>query len=61
MTLHGILGKVIGGTQFFHEDGTADSVTAIQAGPCTVTQIKTGETDGYESIQLGFDPITKVN
>jgi len=61
MTLQGILGKVIGGTQFFHEDGTAASVTAIQAGPCTVTQIKTGETDGYESIQLGFDPITKVN
>ena len=59
MTLHGILGKVIGGTQFFHEDGTADSVTAIQAGPCTVIQIKTDETDGYESIQLGFDPICK--
>ena len=61
MTLHGILGKVIGGTQFFREDGTADSVTAIQAGPCTVIQIKTDETDGYESIQLGFDPVTKVN
>ena len=61
MTLHGILGKVIGGTQFFHKDGTADSVTAIQAGPCTVIQIKTDETDGYESIQLGFDPVTKVN
>ena len=61
MTLHGILGKVIGGTQFFHADGTADSVTAIQAGPCTITQIKTDENDGYDSVQLGFDPVRKVN
>ena len=61
MTVHGIIGKVIGVTQYFHEDGTADTVTAIQAGPCTVTQVKTAEIDGYESVQLGFETAKKSN
>ena len=61
MAIQGIIGKIIGGTQYFQEDGTADAVTAVQAGPCTVTQIKTIENDGYESIQLGFEPSTRAN
>ena len=61
MAIQGIIGKIIGGTQYFQEDGTADAVTAVQAGPCTVPQIKTIENDGYESIQLGFEPSTRAN
>ena len=48
MAIAGIIGKVIGGTQFFYEDGTAHAVTAIEAGPCTITQIKSLEKDGYQ-------------
>ena len=61
MPVHGIIGKVIGNTQVFRENGVTDAVTAIQAGPCTVTQIKTNETDGYESVQLGFDQAKRLN
>ena len=43
----GILGTKVGMTQVFDEEGTAIPVTVIQAGPCTVTQIKTEQTDGY--------------
>ena len=61
MTLQGMLGKIIGGTQYFHEDGSSDEVTAIQAGPCTVTDIKSLDRDGYVGSQLGFEPIKKSN
>ena len=61
MAISGIIGKVIGGTQYFHEDGTAEAVTAIEAGPCTITQIKSLERDGYQSVQLGFETIKKSN
>ncbi|MBS1492564.1 MAG: 50S ribosomal protein L3 [Bacteroidetes bacterium] len=50
----GILGKKIGMTTYYQENGNAVPVTVIEAGPCYVTQIKTKETDGYESVQLGF-------
>lgn len=50
----GIIGKKIGMTQIFDEVGNAIPVTVIEAGPCTVSQVKTKETDGYEAIQLGF-------
>ena len=39
----------------FREDGRADAVTVVQAGPCTVTQVKTEETDGYVGVQLGYE------
>ena len=61
MSLNGIVGKVIGGTQFYHEDGRADQATAIQAGPCTITQIKSDDSDGYEGVQLGFSPTKNSN
>ena len=50
-----ILGKKLGMTQLFNEDGVMIPVTVIEAGPCVVVQKKTVETDGYEAIQVGFD------
>ena len=50
----GILGKKIGMTQVFGEDGTAHAVTVVKAGPCLVVQRKTTEKDGYEAVQLGL-------
>ena len=50
----GIIGKKIGMTQIFDAKGNAIPVTVIEAGPCSVTQVKTTENDGYEAIQLGF-------
>lgn len=52
--MKGILGKKIGMTQIFSEDGKVVPVTVVQAGPCLVVQRKTTETDGYEAVQLGF-------
>lgn len=50
-----ILGKKIGMTSVFDEKGESVPCTVIEAGPCTVTQIKTKERDGYEALQLGFE------
>ena len=52
-----IIGKKVGMTQIFDEKGAVIPVTAIEAGPCTVVQIKTEETDGYNAVQLGFGEI----
>lgn len=52
-----IIGKKIGMTRYFTEDGRNIPVTVIQAGPCVVTQVKTTETDGYSAVQLGFEDI----
>lgn len=49
-----ILGTKIGMTQIIGEDGVVTPVTILQAGPCTVTQIKTTDTDGYNAVQVGF-------
>lgn len=49
-----LLGTKIGMTQILQEDGVAVPVTLIQAGPCTVTQVKTVETDGYNAVQVGY-------
>ena len=50
----GIIGKKIGMTRIFDENGAQVPVTVVEAGPCPVTQIKTAETDGYTAVQLGF-------
>jgi large subunit ribosomal protein L3 len=50
----GIIGKKLGMTRVFEEDGTAVPVTVIEAGPCVVTRVKTKESDGYEAVQLGY-------
>jgi large subunit ribosomal protein L3 len=55
----GILGKKIGMTQIYSEDGQAIPVTVIQAGPCPVIDIKTPERDGYEAIKVAFDEVRK--
>ena len=52
--MDGILGRKLGMTQIFAEDGTALPVTLVAAGPCVVVQRKTAETDGYEAVQLGL-------
>ena len=52
--MSGIIGKKIGMTNVFSDDGRSIACTLIQAGPCVVTQIKNEETDGYRSIQLGY-------
>ena len=59
----GLIGKKLGMTQIFDEQGKVIPVTVIEAGPCVVSQVKTEETDGYNSIQLGFGAIkeSKVN
>lgn len=51
----GILGKKVGMTQIFKESGRLVPVTVIEAGPCSVLQIKKKETDGYEAVQIGFE------
>ncbi|MBE9061479.1 50S ribosomal protein L3 [cf. Phormidesmis sp. LEGE 11477] len=53
----GILGTKLGMTQVFDETGNAIPVTVIQAGPCVVTQIKTEQTDGYASVQIGYGEV----
>ena len=52
--LKGIIGKKLGMTQIFRDDGRAEAVTAIEAGPCTVIQVKTVAKEGYNAVQLGF-------
>jgi large subunit ribosomal protein L3 len=59
--IQGFLGKKIGMTQIFREDGRVVPVTVIEAGPCVVTQVKTMETDGYEAVQLGFGDVKRRN
>ena len=58
-----IIGKKVGMTQIFDESGKVIPVTAIEAGPCVIAQIKTVETDGYDAVQLGFGDVkeSKVN
>jgi large subunit ribosomal protein L3 len=53
----GIIGKKLGMTQIFTEDGTRIPVTVVQAGPCFVTQKKLQSTDGYSAIQVGFESV----
>ncbi len=53
----GLIGKKVGMTQIFDEQGRVIPVTVIEAGPCTVVQVKTVEHDGYQAIQLGFGEV----
>ncbi len=56
-----IIGKKLGMTQIFKENGTVEAVTAVEAGPCTVVQIKTIDKEGYCAVQLGFGEAKKLN
>ena len=53
--MSGLIGKKIGMTSIFDENGKNIPCTVIEAGPCVVTQVRTSEVDGYEALQLGFD------
>jgi len=55
MKLEGLIGKKLGMTRVFDEEGNAVPVTVLQVGPCAVVQVKTVERDGYNAVQLGFD------
>ena len=56
-----LIGTKIGMTQILAEDGVVVPVTLIQAGPCTITQVKTAEKDGYDAVQLGFGMEKNLN
>ena len=53
--MSGLIGKKIGMTSIYDENGKNIPCTVIEAGPCVVTQVRTNEVDGYEALQLGFD------
>lgn len=55
--MKGIIGKKLGMTQIFLEDGTRVPVTVVQAGPCYVVQKKTADTDGYSAVQVGYESV----
>ncbi len=57
--MRGILGKKVGMTQLFNENGTVVPVTVIEAGPCHVTQVKTLESDGYNAVQIGYEEVVE--
>ncbi len=59
--MKGIIGKKLGMTQIFLEDGTRVPVTVIQAGPCYVVQKKTAANDGYSAVQVGFESVAAAN
>ena len=57
--MSGLIGKKIGMTSIFDENGKNMPCTVIQAGPCVVTQVRTEDKDGYDAVQLGFDDKTE--
>jgi large subunit ribosomal protein L3 len=59
--VQGLIGRKLGMTQIFDEQGLARPVTVIEAGPCVVTQVRNEETDGYQAVQLGFGIAKKLN
>ena len=61
MAVKGILGKKIGTTQVFRENGNADCVTAVRVEGCVVTQVKTTDNDGYDGVQVGYEPTKRLN
>ncbi len=59
--IRGIIGKKLGMTQIFRDSGKMEAVTAIEAGPCTVIQVKTVAKEGYNAAQLGFNVVKRLN
>jgi large subunit ribosomal protein L3 len=58
--VNGIIGRKLGMTQVFRDNGEAEAVTVVAAGPCTVVQVKTEAKDGYSAAQLGFGETKKL-
>ena len=61
MTIQAILGRKLGTTSMVRQTGDIDCVTAIVAGPCTITQFKTKDNDGYSAVQIGFEEAKTAN
>lgn len=61
MTIEGLLGRKLGTIQVFDERGRLRGCTAIEVGPCFVTQLRTPEKDGYTAVQIGFQPDKRLN
>ena len=59
--MSGLIGKKVGMTSIFDENGKNIPCTVIEAGPCVITQVRTEEVDGYEALQLGFDDVKKAS
>jgi large subunit ribosomal protein L3 len=59
--IKGIIGRKLGMTQVFRDNGEAEAVTAIEAGPCAVVQVKTAAKEGYNAVQLGFGQAKRLN
>jgi large subunit ribosomal protein L3 len=57
----GLLGRKVGMTQIYEEDGTVIPITVVECGPCTVLQVRTADRDGYHAVQLGFDDKKRKN
>ncbi len=60
-TRQGLMGRKVGMTRHFTEDGTVVPVTVVEAGPCLVTQVKSPEHDGYAAVQIGFEESKRLN
>lgn len=60
-TMPGLLGRKIGMTTIYDDEGYASAVTMVEVGPCIVTQVKTEQRDGYQAVQVGFMRAKKVN
>ena len=61
MKINGIIGKKLGMSLIYDDSGNMLPVTLVQAGPCTVTQVKTFAKDGYDSVQIGFSESKNLN
>lgn len=61
MSIEGLLGRKLGTAQMFDEKGRLRGVTAVQVGPCYVTELRTAEKHGYTAVQVGFDEVKKLN
>ncbi|MBI2303407.1 MAG: 50S ribosomal protein L3 [Chloroflexi bacterium] len=59
--ISGLMGRKIGMTQVFTPQGLVEPVTAIEAGPCVVAQVKREAKEGYNAVQLAFDPVKRLN
>ncbi len=57
----GLLGRKVGMTQIYQDDGTVVPITVLECGPCTVLQVRTSDRDGYDALQLGFADKTRKN
>jgi large subunit ribosomal protein L3 len=57
----GIIGKKLGMTQIFRDNGKVEAVTAIEAGPCAVVQVKTADKEGYNALQIGFGQAKRLS